>query len=79
MDINHKILLVTGSNKGIGYAILEGLLKEKSKLRMILTSRNENQGQTSLNNLITKYPEAKSQLFYHQLDISKKESREELL
>ena len=78
MDTNQKILLVTGSNKGIGYAILEGLLKEKSKLRMILTSRNENQGQTSLNNLITKYPEAKSQLYYHQLDISKKESREEL-
>ena len=78
MDLAQKILLVTGSNKGIGYAILEGLLKEKSKLRMILTSRNENQGQTSLNNLITKYPEAKSQLYYHQLDISKKESRENL-
>jgi NAD(P)-dependent dehydrogenase (short-subunit alcohol dehydrogenase family) len=78
MDSNQKILLVTGSNKGIGYAILEGLLKEKSKLRMILTSRNENQGQTSLNSLISKYPEAKSQLYYHQLDISKKESREEL-
>jgi NAD(P)-dependent dehydrogenase (short-subunit alcohol dehydrogenase family) len=79
MDLAHKILLVTGSNKGIGYAILEGLLKEKSKLRMILTSRNENQGQTSLNKLISKYPDAKSQLYYHQLDISKKESREKLL
>ena len=78
MDLAHKILLVTGSNKGIGYAILEGLLKEKSKLRMILTSRNEKLGQTSLNSLISKYPEAKSQLYYHQLDISKKESREEL-
>ena len=76
MDINQKILLVTGSNKGIGYAILEGLLKEKSKLRMILTSRNEKLGEISLNSLIAKYPEAKSQLFYHQLDISKKESRE---
>ena len=42
MDSSQKILLVTGSNKGIGYAILEGLLKEKSQLRMILTSRNEN-------------------------------------
>jgi len=79
MDSNQKILLVTGSNKGIGFAILDGLLKEKTKLKLILTSRNENQGQTSLNKLISKYPDAKSQLFYHQLDISKKESREKLL
>ena len=79
MDLSQKILLVTGSNKGIGFAILDGLLKEKTKLKMILTSRNENQGQTSLNKLISKYPDAKSQLYYHQLDISKKESREELL
>ena len=66
MDSNQKILLVTGSNKGIGYALIEGLLKEKSNLRIILTSRNENQGQTSLNKLISKYPDAKSQLYYHQ-------------
>ena len=79
MDSNQKILLVTGSNKGIGFAILDGLLKEKTKLKLILTSRNENQGQTSLNKLISKYPDAKSQLYYHQLDISKKESREKLL
>ena len=37
MDSNQKILLVTGSNKGIGFAILDGLLKEKTKLKLILT------------------------------------------
>ena len=78
MDSSQKILLVTGSNRGIGYAILEGLLKEKSQLRMILTSRNEAQGEKSLNTLISKYPEAKNQLYYHQLDISNPKSREEL-
>ena len=78
MDSSQKILLVTGSNKGIGYAILEGLLKEKSKLRMILTSRNEKLGEKALNTLISKYPEAKNQLCYHQLDISNPTSREEL-
>ena len=75
MNPNEKILLVTGSNKGIGFAILEGLLKEKSKLRMILTSRNENLGKSALQKLISKYPSSKSQLFYHQLDISNQNSR----
>ena len=78
MDSSQKILLVTGSNRGIGYAILEGLLKEKSQLRMILTSRNEKLGEKALKTLISKYPEAKNQLYYHQLDISNPKSREEL-
>jgi NAD(P)-dependent dehydrogenase (short-subunit alcohol dehydrogenase family) len=79
MESNQKILLVTGSNKGIGYALIEGLLKEKSNLRIILTSRNENLGQTALKSLISKYPNSKSQLFYHQLDITKNESIKEIL
>ena len=78
MDSSQKILLVTGSNKGIGYAILEGLLKEKSQLKMILTSRNEKLGEKALKTLISKYPGAKNQLYYHQLDISNPKSREEL-
>ena len=78
MDSNQKILLVTGSNKGIGYTLIELLLKEKSHLRIILTSRNENLGESALKSLISKYPDSKSQLFYHQLDITKKESREEI-
>ena len=78
MDSNEKILLVTGSNKGIGYAIFEGLLKEKSKLKMILTSRNESLGESALKKLISKYPQNKEQLYYHQLDISNEQSRKEL-
>ena len=79
MDSNQKILLVTGSNKGIGYALIEGLLKEKTSLRIILSSRNENLGQSALKSLISKYPNSKSQLFYHKLDITKKESIKEIL
>ena len=78
MDSKEKILLVTGSNKGIGYAIFEGLLKEKSKLKMILTSRNEQLGKSAFNKLISQYPGSKNQLYYHQLDISKEKSRKEI-
>ena len=78
MDSKEKILLVTGSNKGIGFAIFEGLLKERTKLKMILTSRNKKLGESALNKLILKYPQSKSQLFYHQLDISNKDTYKKL-
>ena len=69
-----KIVLITGSNKGIGFGIIEALLKKKSDLRIILSSRNESLGMKSYNQLLQKYPFAKNDFFYHQLDITKKES-----
>ena len=69
-----KIVLITGSNKGIGYGIIEALLKKKSKLRIVLTSRNESLGLASYNQLLQKYPFSKNDFFYHQLDITKAQS-----
>jgi len=69
-----KIVLITGSNKGIGYGIIEALLKKKSNLRIILTSRKESLGIKSYNQLLQKYPSSKNGFFYHQLDITKKDS-----
>ena len=63
-----KLVLVTGSNKGIGYGIIDNMLEKKSKLRFIVSSRNEELGQKAFNALISKYPEAKDSLYYHQLD-----------
>jgi len=74
-----KIILVTGSNKGIGYGIIEALLKKKSNLRIILTSRNEALGLKSFNELSEKYPSFKNDFFYHQLDITKKDSISNLI
>ena len=44
MSAKKIVVLITGSNKGIGYSIIETLLKKKSNLRIILTSRNEQLG-----------------------------------
>ena len=74
-----KIVLITGSNKGIGYSIIETLLKKKSNLRIILTSRNEQLGIKSFNQLLQKYPYCKNDFFYHQLDITKGESISNLI
>ena len=72
--MNQKVVVVTGSNKGIGYGIIETLLEKKSKLRIILSSRNEVLGKKSFEELLSKYPESKDTFYYHQLDITKEES-----
>ena len=76
---SRKIVLVTGSNKGIGYGIIESLLEKRSNLRIILTSRNEELGKNSYNKLSSKYPDFKNYFFYHQLDITKKDSIDNLI
>ena len=79
MNSNRKIVLVTGSNKGIGFGIIETLLQKKSNLRIILTSRNEELGKKSYNKLLSQYPDFKNYFFYHQLDITKKDSIDNLI
>lgn len=76
---SNKIVLVTGSNKGIGYGIIEALLKKKSNFRIILTSRNEQLGINSFNQLSEKYPHSKNNFFYHQLDITSESSISNLI
>ena len=79
MSAKKIVVLITGSNKGIGYSIIETLLKKKSNLRIILTSRNEKLGKKSFNQLLQKYPYCKNDFFYHQLDITKEESISNLI
>jgi carbonyl reductase 1/carbonyl reductase 3 len=72
--MTQKVILVTGSNKGIGYGIIETLLEKKSKLVIILSARNEELGKKSYELLSSKYPDSKDKFYFHQLDITKEES-----
>ena len=73
-NIPRKIILVTGSNKGIGYSIIEELLKQNTEMNIILSSRNQKLGETAVQKLLQKFPKFQPQLFYHQLDITNKDS-----
>jgi NAD(P)-dependent dehydrogenase (short-subunit alcohol dehydrogenase family) len=70
MDNKRKIILITGCNKGIGYTLVEDIMKQNIALNIIFTSRNENLGKASLNKLLSKFPHYRPYIFYHQLDIT---------
>lgn len=62
--MTQKVVLVTGSNKGIGYGIIETLLEKKLKLVIILSARNEELGKKSYELLSSKYPNSKDKFFF---------------
>ena len=74
-----KTILVTGSNKGIGFGIVEGLLAKRTNLRIILTSRNTENGHKSYKFLQEKYSPPQDSFYYHQLDITDLQSRTNLI
>ena len=64
-----KVAIVTGSNKGIGFAIVRGLAKAFDG-DVYLTSRNVERGQKAVNDLKNEGLE----VLYHQLDIDNEDS-----
>ena len=68
-----KVAVVTGSNKGIGFAIVQGLAKTFDG-DLYLTSRNEARGQEA----VKKLADEGTKVFFHQLDIDSEESIKKL-
>lgn len=66
-----KVAVVTGSNKGIGLAIVKGLCKAGYSGDVLLTARNEALGKKTLE--LMKAEGFKNVLF-HQLDICEQSS-----
>ncbi|XP_052815522.1 carbonyl reductase [NADPH] 1-like [Mya arenaria] len=66
---SRRVALVTGSNKGIGYAIVRGLCKQFDG-DVILTARTESNGQDAIKRLNGEGLHPK----FHQLDITDKAS-----
>lgn len=74
-----KVVLITGCSRGIGYTLVDKLLEKKTKLRIIMTCRDDELGQRLYNELCAKYPEDVERFFYHQLDITDETSIANLL
>ena len=76
MQANRKVILITGTNRGIGFGIVE-LFCQSPKLSeylMIATARNELLGLEALAKLNEKYPASKSSIIFHQLDVTNEPS-----
>ena len=66
-------VLVTGSNKGIGYAALDGLLGQAQSYHLIMTSRSVERGNQAINELKSKHPSKQAPVCL-ELDLNSKDS-----
>uniref|UniRef100_A0A914DM86 carbonyl reductase (NADPH) n=1 Tax=Acrobeloides nanus TaxID=290746 RepID=A0A914DM86_9BILA len=70
-----KIFVVTGSNKGIGYAIVKGLSEKVPNAVIYLTARNPSLGEASLAKIESEsMGKQVAEVKFHQLDVTNDES-----
>ena len=67
-------VIVTGSNKGIGWEIVKGILKLNLANTVILCSRDEARGQVAIDELVKLNPEWKNKVEQGILDLNSQES-----
>lgn len=72
MESKAKSIIVTGSNKGIGYGIVEGLAKHPESWKIYMACRNLENANQARDQLIAKYPTASIEPL--ELDVSSNES-----
>lgn len=63
MEQNKRVAIVTGGNRGIGYEVCKEL--SKADCRLVLTSRNEEDGKKALDSL-----DDHDNVVYHKLDVT---------
>lgn len=73
MTILKKIAVVTGSNRGLGYAISRQLSSQHNDVRVVITSRNETDGITAQEQLLSDGLDVE----YHKLDVTDDSSVEQ--
>lgn len=72
--LGKRTIIVTGGNKGIGYAIVEKLLNQNSNFEVIMAIRSFERGEEALKNLSKSIPDAEKRVKVEQLDISSPQS-----
>lgn len=70
-----KVLAITGANKGIGYSIIDGLLRQKnSEYKILLGTRDLNNGKDALKSLLDKHGDLAKNIDVVQIDINNQKS-----
>lgn len=71
---NNAIILVTGSNQGLGYNAIQTLLTASKPYTILLGSRSLSRGQTAASDLQAANPNSPAKIIPLELDISNDES-----
>ena len=67
---NRKVIVVTGSNKGIGYSMIDQIFsKHPEEYQVVMTSRNQARGEAAIATMIEKHPDSKDHLHLALLDL----------
>ena len=69
-----KRILITGANKGIGFATVKKLLESFGDTFILLGSRNLTRGKKALESLIKSFPEFKDRIYLIQIDVERDDS-----
>ncbi len=77
---NHqRTIVITGANKGIGFAIIEKLLASANSYNIILTARDPHRGEAAVKKLTGAHTQSASTLNYHKLDVNDDKSIQEFI
>uniref|UniRef100_A0AC35U4Z6 Carbonyl reductase (NADPH) n=1 Tax=Rhabditophanes sp. KR3021 TaxID=114890 RepID=A0AC35U4Z6_9BILA len=72
-----RVFIVTGANKGIGYAIVRNLLKRVESSKIYLTARDESRGNKAVESILAEFGgklDKNNEVLFHQLDITEESS-----
>jgi len=69
-----KRILITGANKGIGFATVAALLKSYEETFLLLGSRDLKKGQEAIKSLLDRNPEWKDRLDLIEIDVESEDS-----
>ena len=79
METAKKLIMITGSNKGIGFATIKALMKTNPEYRFLMCVRSMERGKAAVENLKKEFPDAGSRVEVHNLDISSSKSIDEFI
>lgn len=72
-----RAIVITGSNRGLGHALVRLLCEKGSPAKIVMTARDPSKGNEAFTSLKSQFP--KADLLYHNLDVSRSESIREFM